>query len=459
MGVATQVCQRDRNQRARSSTSLLLGINLATGLGSVALSQANPVPAQFGPITNFPAGSYPGAMVLADFNRDGNQDIAVTTSSVRLLLGRGNGAFAAPTNLPAWGSRDLSIGDFNKDGNMDLANLGDYSGVVLLGDGRGGFPVITNSIAVHYPSVMAVGDFNADGKLDVAVVSLDFPYYVAVASGRGDGSFNDPTNHTIADLPYDLRAADIRGNGNIDLVVALGPSPVRGNSFCVLANRGDGSFAPPQYYVAAADQHRSLELADFNGDGAPDVALLNYNAQSVTIRLNLQDGTFGTTNHYFLGFPPSNVGVGDFNGDGMTDLIVRGGAAVALLYGHGDGAFTVGSQMSVPSDSGLGHQTVVVGDLNGDGMPDLALANSVGNSVAVLLNQTPPTLQIAPMRGYNQVSWPGTFGAGFTLEWTTNLLAPGSWQPFLWPPVVIGSQRAVTDWTDGERKFYRLRKP
>lgn len=114
--------------------------------------------------------------------------------------------------------------------------------------------------------------------------------------------------------------------------------------------------------------------------------------------------------------------------------------------------------MSVPSDSGIRHGTVAVGDFNGDGTPDIAYVNYSGSSVAIMLNRTPPTLQITPMAGYNQIAWLATFGAGFTLEYTTNLLVPGSWQPFPYPPVLVGNQRAVADWADREQKFYRLRK-
>lgn len=95
----------------------------------------------------------------------------------------------------------------------------------------------------------------------------------------------------------------------------------------------------------------------------------------------------------------------------------------------------------------------MIGDINHDGRPDLA------DAFAVLLNQTPPTLRLSPMPGYVQLDWLATFGAGFSLEYSTNLTDPAGWRPFPYPPVAIGNQRAITDWSREGGKFYRLRRP
>jgi hypothetical protein len=121
-----------------------------------------------------------------------------------------------------------------------------------------------------------------------------------------------------------------------------------------------------------------------------------------------------------------------------------------VFLGNGDGSFT--PRLGISSGSPF-----AVEDFDGNGTPDLAFG--YGNSVAIRLNQTPPTLQLTPMVGYNQINWPSSFGAGFTLEYTTDLAARGSWRPFPYPPVLLGDQKAVTDWASGDRKFYRLRKP
>jgi hypothetical protein len=449
------------------STRTLARVFLALMVTAVAASlptTAAVVPAQFGAATNFPAGSNPRSLVVADFNGDGKPDIATRSSyfGVSLLLGLGNGTFAAPTNAAptnyiAYASV-MATGDFNNDRKLDLVTANDYGTIImLLGDGTGKF-VATNfgSSYSSYPVGAAVGDFNGDGKLDLAVAN--YSGFVDVAFGKGDGTLGTPTNYYLTTFLGDIRVGDCNGDGRLDLVV----SPKDSDSFvsfCVLTNKGNGIFAAPQYYTNDFQLYSrySLELGDFNSDGRLDVAVLNYNAQSVTIRLNTGNGIFGPTNNYSVGFSPTSIAAGEFNGDGKIDLIVRGGSAARVLLGNGDGSFTVGAQMAVPDDTGV-PGTVGVEDFNGDGLPDLAFTCYSSNSVAVMLNQTPPALQITPMAGYNQINWLATFGAGYTLECTTNLSAPDSWQSFPYPPVVIGNQKAVTDWADGQQKFYRLRK-
>jgi len=404
-------------------------------------------------------------MIVADFNGDGKPDLAVGRSAgLSVFLGLGNGRFAASTSITnysiGWGSC-LAAGDCNGDHKLDLVTAGMYSGTVLLGDGRGNFPVLTNSVVCYDAYGLALGDFNGDGKLDLATRSSSY-HAVEVEFGRGDGSFGTVTNYTLANDFSDIRAGDLNGDGRLDLVIALNsPAALNSNTVCVLLNTGVGTFAAPQYYGGASgtiDYERSLELADLNHDGSLDLALLNDVAGSVTIRLNNGAGTFGAPTDYPVGFSPLSIAAADFNGDGNMDLFVRGGTTAVILLGYGDGSFTVGAPMSVPDDSGR-HGTVAVGDFNGDGMPDIAFLDNSGGAVAVMLNQTPPMLQLTPMPGYNQLSWLTTFGAGYTLECTTNPAVPDGWQSFPFPPVMMGNQKAVTDWDDRQQKFYRLRKP
>jgi hypothetical protein len=209
--------------------------------------------------------------------------------------------------------------------------------------------------------------------------------------------------------------------------------------------------------------HYALTVSDFNSDGKPDVAVLNYTNQSVSIWMNKGDGTFFlATNISAPGVSPTSVAAADFNGDGNMDLFVRGGSAARVLTGNGDGSFSVGALMNIPTDDAYYYlsETVAVGNFSGRGMPDLALVNSPATSVAIMLNQTPPILTLAPKVGYCQITWLKTLGAGYSLEYTTtpNFAGAGNWQPFPYPPVVLGNQKAVTDWTDAAQKFYRLKK-
>lgn len=432
-----------------------LTIAVATAAIGFFLEARAGVAAQFGAPTNFPTGGHAGSIVVADFNHDAKPDIAVAHYGVSVLLGLGNGGFAAPASYSdsASGSvtgTGLAAGDFNNDGNLDLVTS---TGSVLLGDGRGGFPARTNFASFFYQAGLAAGDFNGDGNLDLAIAEEGL--FLRILSGRGDGSFSTSTDYLLPSSSMrDIRVGDTYANGGLDVAVSL--ERTGSNSFCILSNKGDGTFAAPNYYAdTRVDSHGSLELGDFNADGKPDIAVLNTDSYSLTIWTNRGHGNFVRAREYALGFSPWSIAKGDLNGDGKIDLVVYGGTTAKLLLGTGDGSFTVFPAVSVPS--GAYGTAVAVGSFDGNGTPDLVFVDSSGSSVAVMLNQTPPTLQLAPLAGYNQISWLAAFGTDYTLEYATNLVT-ASWQPFPYPPVLIGSQKAVTDWADRERRFYRLRK-
>src|SRR5438309_1429738 len=154
------------------------------------------------------------------------------------------------------------------------------------------------------------------------------------------------------------------------------------------------SFAARRAFEAG-DIPQSVAVGDFNGDGKPDLAVANGSSPggSVSLLLGRGDGTFQTAVSYAAGAAPHSVAVGDFNGDGRVDLAVAnaGGGNVSVLLGRGDGTF----QPAANYDVGASPYSVAVGDFNGDGMADLAVANTGAGTISVLLGRGDGTFRTA----------------------------------------------------------------
>ncbi len=363
----------------------------------------------FQPATTFAAGSGPESVAVGDFNGDGIPDLAVANDSINhvsVLLGNGDGSFQPATTFAAGsGPNSLAVGDFNGDGILDLAVTNNRSNdvSVLLGTGDGSFQPAMNYAVGERLDSAAVGDFNGDGIPDLVMantsVLMGVPN-VSVLLGNGDGSFQPATTFATGPGPISVAVGDFNGDNIPDLVVAHSGDPNGNRSgVTVLLGTGDGSFQTPRTYNVGM-QFYSVAVGDFNGDGTPDLAAAGYIANltgGVSVLLGNGDGTFQPAQTFAAGIGPNSVAVGDFNGDGIPDLAVADGgvfgqsSVVSVLLGNGDGTFQPARSFAV----GSGPVWVVVGDFNGDGIPDLAVANYASNTVSVLLGNGDGSFQPA----------------------------------------------------------------
>ncbi len=338
-------------------------------------------------------GQGPSYVVRADFNGDGIPDLAVLNEldhSITILLGKGDGTFQAAPNtlqLPSQGSGPLMavVGDFNRDGNADLAVVMENSSTipVFLGHGDGTFaPAILNSQTASVSYLLVVADFNGDGIEDLAVENSNSSSgSISILLGNGDGTFNASTVVVsgIA-LPADLVAADFNGDGIPDLAFVNGEAP---SSIVVLIGTGDGTFKTLPA-VSTPDYLTYLAVGDFNQDGKPDI--FAFAADGTTTLLGNGDGTFrATVSAPPIASPtPQGIAVADFNGDGKPDiaLLFQDVSTVYTLPGNGDGTF--GVAVTIPLPAGAEPSSIVAGDWNGDGIPDLATTNKNLNSITSL---------------------------------------------------------------------------
>jgi hypothetical protein len=246
-----------------------------------------------------------------------------------------------------------AVGDFDHDGKLDIAVASDIQVEILLGNGDGTFKTPVNYSDGGVPLSVATADLNHDGNLDLVLANLDGP--VSVLLGNGDGTFQPAVNVITTGGSRFVGVGDFNGDHKPDLIVADGPY------VSVLLGNGDGSFqAPIDTNVTSLS---TLAWGDFNGDGALDFAITRNAGfvQEVVIYLGNGDGTFREKIRYSSQEPPQSVAVGDFNGDGKPDLAVAlEFDAVSIFLGNGDGTFQppVNYPISAP-------YWAAVGDFNG----------------------------------------------------------------------------------------------
>ena len=248
--------------------------------------------------TNYPTNPYPTGIVAGDFNRDGNTDLVMTVcgdknciapGSVQVLLGHGNGKFSLggvfPAGVLGTSADTLAAGDFNGDGTPDLVvvtnAINEFGNVsVLIADGSGGFlPPVGYPVGGSTPVWAAVADFNRDHKLDLAI-SVTTTNSVAILLGNGDGTFRPAVNYDVENAPQGITVGDVNGDGIPDVIAAnqCGLDPAcRLGTVSVLLGNGNGTFQPELGFPAGMFP-LSVAVGDFNGDGKPDLAIVDASA-------------------------------------------------------------------------------------------------------------------------------------------------------------------------------------
>jgi hypothetical protein len=309
--------------------------------------------------TGFTAVLY--QLTTADFNNDGKLDLAANWAyggddGTDILLNNGDGTFRHTKK----GTIDPGVfADLNGDGFLDAVTTGGgYDqgvGGIWLGDGKGGFKSAGQLNIPAEAGLAAIGDFNHDGILDVAIPGIN---EVLVFLGEGGGSF--PQNGVSYSTTYgdDLVAADVNGDGNLDLI----------NSGCVLLGKGDGTFTEGTCTSIPFDP---VTVGDFNGDGKLDLAGLTnqHGNQVLLIALGNGDGTFRTPIEMGAGLTNNVVGfaAGDFNGDGKLDIV-----ATELA---GTPVFLQTTASVTPDSLAFGDQ-----DVGTKGQPQTVILKNIGTS-------------------------------------------------------------------------------
>ncbi|MCA1684160.1 MAG: VCBS repeat-containing protein, partial [Actinobacteria bacterium] len=386
-------------------------------------------PAAFAPAATYPVGEYnPWQVAVADFNRDGNQDMAVAeplgehpednvAGDVAVLMGTGDGTFGPASHLPyespgtppaPISPRSVAVGDFNEDGIADLAaanagGAGTYSVSLFAGIGDGTFAAATHFATgtVGRPHMLVVDDLNGDGFDDVVLASFQPPPNggdMAILLGTGTGSLGPATRYPTGFGTTSIATGDFNEDGRRDVVV----TNLLAGDLSLRLGTGGGSLGPATRFRGVKLNPNIVAVAELTGDGHQDLAVTMLDG-GVEVHPGTGTGTFGAAKEFAVGLRPSGVTAGDFNGDGRTDLAVANGGnqadtqnpeTVSVLAGTGSGNF------GAPLNLIVGGQpfAVAAGDFNGDAWADLAVGNNGTSDVSVLLNTAAPAPPPRPVR-------------------------------------------------------------
>jgi uncharacterized repeat protein (TIGR01451 family) len=377
-----------------------------------------------GPVS-YSVGTFPYDIVAADFNGDGKLDLAVANSggtNISVLLGNGDGTFESAVNYDAGAPNPafLAKGDFNNDGKTDLAAASTSDMVsILLGNGDGSFQAPKVLTVSSGPIVVA--DFNLDGLSDLAVGGTS----VNIFLGNGDGTFRQPTQASSSSARL-LATADFNHDGKPDLIASAA-------TIDILLGKGDGSFqqganvAIQKITSATSTLISAVVGLDINNDGLSDVivsadglspictsgvCVSGVTDEKISCFLQNSDGSFQseqiitqsrlvTVNRKFTtlsGNLISGLLLGDVNGDGTPDVAYRkshfrngfpDSSSLEVRLGRGNGVFSPEITLSV--DPGTLERTGTLAklvDLNGDHLADVASFGSSDN-ILVLMNESP----------------------------------------------------------------------
>ncbi|MGA7574792.1 MAG: VCBS repeat-containing protein [Terriglobales bacterium] len=400
---------------------------------------------------SFWSGNEPVALAFADVNWDGHADLIVTNaaeSDFSVFMGKGDGTFDTPTAEFAIGgspSTKAVLADFNGDGDLDAAFADNQSSVVLaMGFGDGTFQAAPTSNIVVAPgtnssgtalsiasadfngdswpdfvvgqsstspglgvlvfltqkdgslgkgvtyaagdalSYVAVGDINKDGKADI-VASNWATGAVEVLRGNGDGTFQAPVSIALPGIANGIVIADFNGDGWPDVALA-GKDPV----VYILLNDGTGSLRLAGTYPISGVGYE-LVATDLNNAGTPDLCIAMTSTSRVAVLLGNGDGTFSAAPDFDTTLPSIyGIASADVDGDGYRDLVVTSpdAGAIAFAYGNGDGTFIVPSTYvatALPTQLNPAPGEVALTDMNGDGNLDIVYANAGFSSVGVFL--------------------------------------------------------------------------
>ncbi|MFN8415791.1 MAG: FG-GAP-like repeat-containing protein [Cytophagaceae bacterium] len=364
-------------------------------------------------------------VVSADFNNDGNVDMAVSTGDYRIYVyyGGGDGAFTSISTLnpSSTGVVGLVSVDLNIDGKMDLVgcDISTNRLVIFVNNGNGfNSAILTDAGANKQPYSIVSADFNSDGYPDLMTANNSTNGGVSLFLSAGNGYFASPVTFSIGAGAFDLVAADFNGDGKMDIAASTVSS--FDSKIAILIGDGAGSFAPFTTYSCV--YARGLKAADVNQDGKTDLLVVQKNTPgNIVIFKGNGDGTFGTPDLVSAGMNAQGIVVGNFNSDAFLDIAVTADEGIVFFTNDGQGVFTknitYGAGYRVVASDAYSNICTQFGlaDFNGDGNQDLTIANT-GGDVCLMLNNNATREPLTPS---SNITFTNLSSESVNINWTS----------------------------------------
>lgn len=387
-------------------------LTFAGGGTSVSLSFDAPL--------NVQTDLHPYAVILADFDGDGRVDFATpnnystagSPASISVVANTGSPgkpSFGTATNIPTGVFTDaLAVGDINGDGKPDLVSVSVQANTISIFINSSSVGNISFTTGPGYatgtsPSGVAIADIDGDGKPDLIVVNEEgntMSVFRNISSG-GTVAFASRQDFATGVLPTGLAIGDLDGDGKPDVAVVNNLSNTV-SIFHNISTTGSVKFSPKTDVstTSGSDNPYAIAIADIDGDGKPDLIVTNYIFTQVNpavygfsiLRNMAQPGqvSFAAPVNFSSG-NAFGIGVGDMNGDGKPDLVVTNSVSAPGLNlnvwqnNSAAGSISLGSPVPLMANSPY---AAAIGDIDNDGVPDLLVSNSASNTVFIWHNRT-----------------------------------------------------------------------
>jgi hypothetical protein len=371
---------------------LILAVTLVSNAGA-----SQPL---FEPYTVFPiSDTFAEAVGIGDFNSDGLNDVAMTSNTkLWVFLQKSDGSLDAPVAYDASSrTKSMAVGDLNNDDRADIVIAHPYPNTIniffQLPDGtlapRAVYPVSNT------PDAVAVGDLNQDGLDDIAISHWNAPV-IGVVTQTAEGTLNPIVTYPSPQAGYDdIAIGDVNGDGLNDVVKMNGQGI--NPDLSVYLQNSDGTLSSALSYYAGCSPScagSGVDLGDVSGDGRIDIVFSyggNRPYSDIAVFTQAQDGSLLPAVSYPAHDIPEPVEVADVNSDGLADVITaHGGWSRVGVFLQQNGMLSPYSLYTIPYASHYWSQGLDVGDINSDGLPDLAIADS--NHGLVVLYHTGPDI-------------------------------------------------------------------